>query len=48
MKILPKNEKSAFRAVDADVKRRIIRKEAGGVLWNALPRLPAVDVKRRL
>ncbi len=36
-KIFPKNVESAFGAVDVDVKRRIIRKEAGGVLLGVLP-----------
>ena len=37
MKIFPKNEKSAFQAVDADAKRRIIKEEAGDVLLSVFP-----------
>ena len=37
MKIFPKNVESAFRAVDADAKRRIIKKEADGVLLSVFP-----------
>ena len=37
MKIFPKNEKSAFRAVDADVKRRIIGKRSGRRSFERFP-----------
>lgn len=37
MKIFPKNVESAFRAVDADAKRRIIKEEAGDVLLSVFP-----------
>lgn len=46
MKIFPKNAESAIRAVDADAKRRIINKEADGVLFERSLRLSLKSATR--